>query len=72
MKRIGSADFRRTYAQLTEPSEVTANGRVIGVWTPVLPVRISDTETVESPTGVPQTPQQARDAVLHRINRGRA
>jgi hypothetical protein len=31
---IPSAEFRVRYARLTEPTMVTANGRLIGMWTP--------------------------------------
>jgi hypothetical protein len=35
MDRIASAEFRRTYARLERPVEVTVNGHVIGTWTPI-------------------------------------
>ena len=35
MNRISSSAFRTQYPKLTEPTEVTVVGRVIGVWTPV-------------------------------------
>lgn len=34
MKTLSSREFRATYAALTEPTLVTAYGRVIGLWTP--------------------------------------
>jgi hypothetical protein len=34
MNAISSAEFRRTYAKLTEPTIVTVNGHPIGTWTP--------------------------------------
>jgi hypothetical protein len=32
--QIASTEFRKTYAQLEGPHEVTALGRVIGIWLP--------------------------------------
>ena len=32
--RIASTEFRKVYAQLDEPHEVTALGRIIGTWLP--------------------------------------
>lgn len=29
-----SAEFRKTYSKLTEPTEVRANGRLVGTWYP--------------------------------------
>jgi hypothetical protein len=34
MSTIPSAEFRKTYAKLAEPTVVTVNGHPIGVWTP--------------------------------------
>lgn len=34
-----SSDFRKTYASLTEPTEVTVNGHVIGEWVPGMVAR---------------------------------
>ena len=34
MKTLPSSEFKRTYPRLTEETEVTANGHVIGVWVP--------------------------------------
>jgi hypothetical protein len=34
MKQVSSADFRKLYARENEPVEVTAYGKVIGVWYP--------------------------------------
>jgi hypothetical protein len=34
MDTISSAEFRKRYAKLTEPTRVTVLGRVIGEWTP--------------------------------------
>ena len=34
MKTMSSAEFRKTYPRLTEPTKVTANGHIIGTWTP--------------------------------------
>lgn len=34
MEVLPSSEFRKRYPRLTEPTEVTADGRVIGVWTP--------------------------------------
>lgn len=34
MNTISSREFRATYASLTEPTLVSAYGRVIGLWTP--------------------------------------
>lgn len=35
MKRLSSAQFRRSYAQQAAPVEVTAYDKVIGTWYPV-------------------------------------
>ncbi len=35
MKQLTSADFRKSYATLTEAVEVTALGRPIGHWVPI-------------------------------------
>ena len=35
MKTIPSAEFRKTYASLSEPTTITANGKSIGVFYPV-------------------------------------
>jgi hypothetical protein len=34
MDELPSAEFRRVYAKLRETTFVTANGHVIGIWTP--------------------------------------
>jgi hypothetical protein len=34
VQRLSSSEFRRLYAQLDIPTEVTALGRVIGTWLP--------------------------------------
>ena len=34
MRKISSAEFRKTYPRLTEPYAITVNGHLIGVWTP--------------------------------------
>lgn len=34
MQSIPSAQFRKTYSQIDEPTVVTANGHIIGVWYP--------------------------------------
>ena len=34
MERITSTEFQKAYPRLTEPTEVTALGRVIGTWYP--------------------------------------
>lgn len=34
MKQVSSADFRKSYASLTEVHEVTSYGHVIGTWLP--------------------------------------
>lgn len=34
MKQITSTEFQKAYPRLTEPHEVTANGRPIGTWIP--------------------------------------
>jgi len=35
MDTISSAEFRKRYAKLTDHTEVTVNGHVIGRWTPI-------------------------------------
>jgi hypothetical protein len=35
MDRLSSVEFRKSYAKLTEPTDVTVNGHVIGRWVPV-------------------------------------
>jgi hypothetical protein len=35
MDTISSAEFRKRYAKLTQPTNVTVLGRVIGAWIPV-------------------------------------
>jgi hypothetical protein len=84
--RIGSREFRRTYIQLTEPTDVTATGRVIGRWMPakqVIEARVvtekdalGETKAVGGfgDVGRPATPaeRQARtDAILGKVNRSR-
>jgi hypothetical protein len=34
MDTISSAEFRKRYAKLTQPTEVTVLGRLVGVWLP--------------------------------------
>jgi hypothetical protein len=36
MDRMPSAEFRRSFARLTEPTLVTVHGHPIGTWTPVI------------------------------------
>jgi hypothetical protein len=43
MNELPSAQFRKTYAKLTEPTMVTVNGHVIGWWNPASPqTRMND------------------------------
>ncbi len=46
MNELSSTEFRKTYASLKEPVEVTVNGHVIGTWlptgTPPISVEIMD------------------------------
>ena len=80
---IGSSEFRKTYAKLTEVTVVEVLGRPIGIWTPVsqweheIGVLPMDNGVLAPPTTrVPimvigrETPQAKRDAILRKINRG--
>lgn len=40
MDELPSTEFRKRFARLTEPTVVTVNGHVIGVWTPGVPWKI--------------------------------
>jgi hypothetical protein len=64
MNQLTSAEFRKSYPRLTEAVEVTALGRVIGVYTPSGAVKIAVTYTSEKASS-----QKDRDAILRRINR---
>jgi hypothetical protein len=35
MDELSSTEFRKRFARLTSPTVVTANGHVIGTWTPL-------------------------------------
>jgi hypothetical protein len=39
MNKLPSSEFRKTYASLTVPTEVTVNGHVIGEWRPLSPIQ---------------------------------
>jgi len=62
MDVLTSTEFRKCYASLTEPTEVTVNGHVIGRWVPVnAPIRqlqavrpIPDEDVVDFGLGTPE------------------
>lgn len=47
MDRITSTEFRKRYPRLVVPTAVSANGRVVGYWTPVVPPVQSDLDRAE-------------------------
>lgn len=81
MNELSSTEFRKTYAKLTEQTVITVNGHAIGLWTPAGGVSWTVTETHAGPNGErvidkiegrdQVTPQQARDDLLRKINRGK-
>jgi len=74
MDTISSAEFRKTYPRLTEATEVTVNGHVIGTWRPInAPIyqleamRLEpDEEVVDFGLGTPEQQELA----AHRIDTG--
>ena len=58
MKTLPSHEFRIVYAKLTEPTDVTAYGRLIGTWLPAVVKR-----------NEPLTREQARQ-MIERPKRG--
>jgi hypothetical protein len=50
MDTISSAEFRKTYAKLTEATIVTVNGHAIGVWNPSGAKGIAAVRDWEGPT----------------------
>ena len=85
MNQMPSAEFRKQYAKLTEPTVVTVNGHPIGEWLPArtgtlegLGTRIVGRAEVERAIeraklpggGVQARAQSQRDDLLRRINRG--
>ena len=81
MNELPSAEFRKSYAKLTEPTVVTVNGHVIGTWTPMQPVahqmgKVAEGKSVHEavamlPGGGVQARQAQRDALLGKINRSK-
>ena len=77
MKIISSAEFRKVYPRLEVPVTVTANGHVIGEWTPVHHARYVTIQeakaliaSVQDDVKTVMTNQVQRDAILRRINKG--
>lgn len=77
MNALPSTEFRKRFARLTEATEVTVNGHVIGTWRPInapvqvfdLPARpVIDEDVVDFGLGTPS--QQA--AAATRIDQGKA
>lgn len=67
MDRLTSAAFRKTYARLREPVEVTANGHVIGTYIPAGAIH---------PSPVPRPPDPTKQMlsvheILSRVNKSR-
>lgn len=54
MDTTSSAEFRKTYAKLTQPTAVTVNGHRIGLWLPVVDgiVTVKDTFFIPTPQDV--------------------
>lgn len=60
MDEMSSAEFRKRYAKLTEPTYVTVNGHIIGTYWPGVTIEVR----------APVTSAQAqRDALLNKINK---
>ena len=78
MKQLPSHDFRKTYARLSEPVEVTSNGHVIGVYWPngtsignTPPLRDLDALRASglSDYDIARMSQKDRDAILRRVSK---
>ncbi len=78
MNELPSTEFRKTFARISEPTVVTANGHVIGQWVPTAWVGVdtqADVADASHPsrrpvqTNTPLTSQAQRDALLSKINR---
>lgn len=75
MSEMPSADFRRMYAKLTEPTVVTVNGHAIGVWTPSRqptnepPAVYKPVQRGESSVEATKRAQAERDALLARMRK---
>jgi len=80
MDELASTEFRKCYAQLQEETLVTANGRVIGMWSPVrteVPVPVPAETMARWPSRSLKASSQSvmrsqakRDELLRKINRG--
>lgn len=73
---MSSATFRKTYASLTDHTDVTVNGHVIGRWSPInaphrvvyapMPARLaSDEDVVDLWLGTPDQQAIAADRLEH-------
>jgi hypothetical protein len=63
MDTISSAEFRKRYAKLTQPTRVTVLGRVIGEWLPrgtIVDAYIDDSDPNDQPHIVGQDRYDAR------------
>jgi hypothetical protein len=83
MNEMPSAEFRKQYAKLKEETIVTVNGHSIGLWVPgwqeskgpLIPGKVWASATQEQRDeyrrDYAKSPQQARDDLLHKINRAK-
>lgn len=81
MNELSSTEFRRQYGKLTDATVVTANGRPVGIWTPIqVEARFLETlmrDPTDGSVRVPAhydptlTSQAQRDELLRKINRGK-
>jgi hypothetical protein len=78
MNELTSSEFRKRFAKLTEETLVTANGHLIGIWTPQA-VTEDFLHYINPPTGDTRMPapldptlwsQARRDKLLNKINKG--
>ena len=68
MKQLPSHDFRKTYARLSEPVEVTSNGHVIGTY---IPGPRSTAALFTNETSVAPLVEESRIAVMSQKERDR-
>jgi len=77
MNELPSTEFRKTFARISEPTVVTANGHVIGQWVPTAWVGVTQADVTDAShpsrrpvqTNTPLTAQSQRDALLGKINK---
>lgn len=65
-KTLASSQFRLLYTKLTEPTDVTVSGHVIGTWTPASQSAPAQPAQKAEPAVLPR---QSVNDILNKVNR---